>query len=265
MSGTKGMITGAPALAGITAASLAAHGMHGFRGIIEHPDGFSNAVFERYDLEEMVRDLGTDWRTDTHSPKVYPCCGWLDALVDSALELLEEHSITWKDIDRVEVRCPTVTLLLRRPLEELLDLMDRIAETEWLTPVPLFFDATYPLAVAVMDRELTAAQFRKERMKDPELRRFLGRFSYTADPLLDLKEMEEGVNAGEVTLLLRDGRKVSRFTEAMRGSHLNPVDVGEKLAICTRDILDDARREEIAETVDRLEELDDVRELTRLL
>ncbi|MDI7251846.1 MAG: hypothetical protein QME89_04720, partial [Actinomycetota bacterium] len=206
-----------------------------------------------------------DWRTDTHSPKVYPCCGWLDALVDSALELLEEHSITWKDIDRVEVRCPTVTLLLRRPLEELLDLMDRIAETEWLTPVPLFFDATYPLAVAVMDRELTAAQFRKERMKDPELRRFLGRFSYTADPLLDLKEMEEGVNAGEVTLLLRDGRKVSRFTEAMRGSHLNPVDVGEKLAICTRDILDDARREEIAETVDRLEELDDVRELTRLL
>ncbi len=265
MSGTKGMITGAPVLAGITGASLAAHGMHGFRGIVEHPDGFSNAVFERYDLEEMVRDLGTDWRTDTHSPKVYPCCGWLDALVDSALDLLEEHSLTWKDLERVEVRCPTVTLLLRRPTEELLRLMDRIADEEWLTPVPLFFDAAYPLAVAIMDRELTAAQFSRDRMRDPELRDFLHRFSYTADPMLDWKEMEEGVNAGEVTLLLRDGKRVSRFTEAMKGSYLNPMDVREKLAACTRNILDEARRKEIEQAVDGLEELEDVRELTRLL
>ncbi|WP_287153149.1 MmgE/PrpD family protein [Candidatus Solincola tengchongensis] len=265
MSGTKGMITGAPVLAGITAASLAAHGMHGFRGIIEHPDGFSNALFERYDLEEMVRGLGEEWRTDTHSPKLYPCCGWLDALVDSALDLLEEHSLTWRDIRKVEVRCPTVTLLLRRPVEELLELMDRIAAEEWLTPMPLFFDATYPLAVAIMDRELTAAQFERGRMKDPELRRFLGRFSYTADPLLDWKEMEEGVNAGEVTFLLRDGRRVSRFTEAMKGSYLNPLDVREKLAVCTRGILDEARREEIAGAVDRLEEFDDLRDFARLL
>ncbi len=265
MSGTKGMITGAPVMAGITGASLAAHGMHGFRGIVEHPDGFSNAVFERYDLEEMVRDLGSDWRTDTHSPKVYPCCGWLDALVDSALDLLREHSIAWTDIERVEVRCPTVTLLLRRPREELLELMDRIAGREWLTPVPLFFDATYPLAVAIMDGELTPAQFRRERMKDPGLREFLGRFSYTADPMLDWKEMEEGVNAGEVAMVLRDGRRVSKFTEAMKGSYLNPVDVREKLALCTRGILDDARREEIAGAVEALEELEDIREFTRLL
>lgn len=265
LSPSKGMITGAPVLAGITAASLAAHGMHGFRSIIEHPDGFSNAVFERYDLEEMVKDLGVDWRTDTHSPKLYPCCGWLDALVDSALDLLEEHAVSWREIERVEVRCPTVTLLLRRPVDELLELIGHIAEKEWLSPVPLFFDATYPLAVAIMDRELTESQFTRDRMRDPDLPGFLRRFSYVADPLLDLKEMEEGVNAGEVTLVLRDGRKVAKFTEAMKGSYLNPIDVREKLAVCTRGILDEARREEILAAVEELENLDDLREFTRLL
>lgn len=265
MSGIKGMIAGAPVLAEITGASLAAHGMHGFRGIIEHPDGFSNALFERYGLEEMVGDLGKDWRTDTHSPKVYPCCGWLDALVDSALDLLDERLISREDIERLEVRCPTVTLLLRRPLEELLNLLDRITKEDWLTPVPLFFDATNPLAVAIMDRELTPAWFCRERIGDPRAREFLGRFGYTADPILDWKEMEEGANDGEVALVLRDGERLSMFTEAMKGSCLNPVDVRGKLAVCTRDILDDSRREEIVDAVKNLEELDKVRELTRLL
>ncbi|MGQ9476779.1 MAG: hypothetical protein ACUVRX_12115 [Actinomycetota bacterium] len=214
----------------------------------------------------MVRDLGKDWRTDTHSPKVYPRCGWLDALMDSALDLLDEHRISWEDIERVEVRCPTVTPLLRRPLEEPLNLLlDRITKEDKLTPAPLFFDATYPLAVAIMDRELTPAQFSRVRMRDPGIREFLGRFGYTADPLLDWKEMEEGVNAGEVALVLRDGRRLSRFTEAMKGSYLNPVDVREKLAVRARDILDDSRREEIIDAAKNLEELDNLRELTRLL
>jgi 2-methylcitrate dehydratase PrpD len=154
---------------------------------------------------------------------------------------------------------------LRRPVDELLELIGHIADKEWLSPVPLFFDATYPLAVAIMDRELTASQFTRDRMRDPDLPGFLRRFHYVADPLLDLKEMEEGVNAGEVTLVLKDGRKVAKFTEAMKGSYLNPIDVREKLAVCTRDILDEAQREEILAAVEELETFDDLREFTRLL
>ncbi len=264
-SWSKGMITGAPAYAGISAASLALHGLHGFRQIIEHPDGFSNAVFERYELDEMIKDLGTDWRTDTHSPKLYPCCGWLDALVDSALDLLSENGIGWRDIERVQVRCPTVTLLLSKPKDELLELIRAVAEREDLSCVPLFFNSVYPLAVAIMDGELTAAQYTRERMLDPELHGFFDRLSFNADPMLDVKELEEGVNSGEVTLVLRDGRELSRFTEAMKGSYQNPIDVREKLEVCTREILDDAARSRIYEGAMALDELDDVREFTRQL
>lgn len=43
--------------------------------------------------------------------------------------------------------------------------------------------------------------------------------------------MEEDVNAGQVTLVLRDGRKLSGFMEAMNGFYLNPMEVREKLAV----------------------------------
>ncbi len=264
-SPSKGMVTGAPVHAGITAASLAAHGCKGFRGIIEHPDGFSNALFERYDLEVMVAGLGEDWRTDTHSPKLYPCCGWLDALIDSALDLLRENALGWRDIEEVLVRCPTVTTLLNKPVDELTALIAEIAASDYLTCTPLFFNSTYPLAAAIVDGELTEAQFSKERMVDPELHSFFARIRFTADPFLDVKEMDEGVNAGEVTLRLKGGRSFSRFTEAMRGSYKNPIDIGEKLYVCTRDILDDARRKELVDAAMGMEAIGDIREFTALL
>ncbi len=264
-SPTKGMIAGAPAYAGIRAAGLAKHGFHGFRGIIEHPDGFSNAIFERYDLEEMVKDLGVDWRTDTHSPKVYPCCGWLDALIDCELDLLREHGFGWRDVEKVEVRCPTVTALLRKPTDELVALIERIASTAYLTAVPLFFNATYPLAVALVDGELTQAQFTKERMVDRELWETFDRFHFAVDPTLDVKEMSEGVNAGGVTVTLRDGRVLAKSSEAMRGSYKNPIPIEEKLLIATRGVLSDSQRAELLAAIEGLDLVGDIGEVTQLL
>ena len=264
-SPTKGFITGAPAYSGIMAASLAKHGFKGFRKIIEHHDGFSNAVFERYDLEEMVTELGSDWRTDTHSPKIYPCCGWLDALVDCVLYLMKENSIDWQEIKDVQVRCPTVTILLNKPKDELIDLITQIAENEYLTCVPLFFNSVYPLAAAIIDGELTEAQFTKKRIVDKKLHEMFDKIHFTADPSLDVKEMDEGVNSGEVTLTLQNGQQYGKSSDAMRGSYQNPIDIKEKLTVCTRNILSDSQRDELHDAVINLDQLSDIREFTKIL
>ncbi len=264
-SPSKGFITGAPVYAGILGASLAKSGLHGFRKIIEHPDGFSNAIFDRYDLTEMVKDLGTDWRTDTHSPKLYPCCGWLDALVDSALDLIREHGIDRDAIDRVQVRCPTVTLLLNKPTDELVDLIGEIVKTDYLTAVPLFFNSVYPLAAAILDGELTEAQFTKKRMADKRLHAFFDKIEFTADPSLDVREMQEGINSGEVTFVMKNGATFSKFTEAMKGSYKNPIDIREKLLVCTRNFLSDGQWREIYESAMRIDEMKDIREFTEVL
>jgi len=264
-SPTKGLITGAPVHAGITGACLAKAGFKGFRQIIEHPDGFSSAIFERYDLEEMVKDLGTDWRTDTHSPKVYPCCGWLDALIDSALDIIHGNKVDWQEIASVQVQCPTVTLLLNKPRDELMQLIDRIATTDYLTCVPLFFDSIYPLAVAIIDGELTPAQFSRERITDSSLHAFFDKIHFVVDPTLDVKEMQEGINSGGVKITLKNGTEYHKFTEAMKGSYKNPIDIREKLYLCTSEILSNQQREEIYDTAMKMEKLDNIRDFTALL
>lgn len=85
-------------------------------------------------------------------------------------------------------------------------MIEDLVKKEWFSPVPLFFDATCPLALAIMDRELTESQFTRDRMRDPDLPGFLCLFSYAADLPLDLKEMEEGAKAGALK----------------RGGHLSP-------------------------------------------
>ena len=264
-SPTKGMITGAPVHAGITGASLAKAGFKGFRKIIEHPEGFSSAIFERYDLEEMVKDLGSDWRTDTHSPKLYPCCGWLDALIDSALDIMREHGLDWRDISNVQVQSPTVTLLLNKPKDELIDLINQIATTDYLTAVPLFFNSVYPLAAAIVDGKLTAEQFSRERMIDTKLHDFFDRIHFTVDPALDVKEMQEGINSGGVKITLKNGTEYHKFTEAMRGSYKNPIDIRLKLEVCTQGIKSNQWRDEVFEAAMKLDSMSDIRPLCKLL
>jgi hypothetical protein len=81
----------------------------------------------------------------------------------------------------------------------------------------------------------------------------------------DIKEMQEGINAGEVTFVMKNGAKLSKFTEAMKGSYKNPIDIREKLAVCTRDFLSDGKRQEIYEAAMGIDRMDDIRELTRII
>jgi 2-methylcitrate dehydratase PrpD len=251
--------------AGITGASLAKAGFKGFRKIIEHPEGFSSAIFERYDLEEMVKDLGSDWRTDTHSPKLYPCCGWLDALIDSALDIMREHSVDWQEISSVQVQSPTVTLLLNKPKDELIDLINQIAAQEYLTVVPLFFNSVYPLAAAIVDGQLTAAQFTRERITDKKLQGFFDRIHFAVDPSLDVKEMQEGINSGGVKITLKDGTEYHKFTDAMRGSYKNPIDIRLKLEVCTRGIKSNQWRQEVYDAGMKLDSMPGIRYFCKLL
>jgi 2-methylcitrate dehydratase PrpD len=147
------------------------------------------------------------------------------------------------------------------------DLYDRIRrgrETGW-SWVPLLFDAYYPLAAGVVDREITPRQFTRERIFDRRIQSLLGRIRLEHDADMDAALLRGTRFGAEVTISMKDGRRFSKATPEHRGGPGNPIDAAEKFAVATRDVLDDARREAIIETVGRIDRLKDVRELTALL
>ena len=64
---------------------------------------------------------------------------------------------------------------------------------------------------------------------------------------------------------MKNSAKLSKFTEAMKGSYKNPIDIREKLAVCTRDFLSDGKRQEIYEASMGIDRMDDIREPTRII
>jgi 2-methylcitrate dehydratase PrpD len=71
-----------------------------------------------------------------------------------------------------------------------------------------------------------------------------------------------------VTLVLKDGRSLEESVVAHRGDARNPVSQGElagKFISLASDTLGEERTQQVIDAVYRLDGLDDVRELTRLL
>ncbi len=98
--------------------------------------------------------------------KPYPCCGSSHAAVDSALAARAD--LGGAPIDRVAVHVdPLVTGILRH---------ERPA-----TPDEARYSLHYPIAVALLDGELTARQFSRERMSAPDVADMLRRVTVIAD------------------------------------------------------------------------------------
>ncbi len=267
-SHAKGYLTGMPVYTGIAAANIARHGFGGNHEIVEHPQGYCVEAQGLLHAGLLTQGLGERWYlADAFTNKPYPMCGFTMAPADCLLDLVRENDIAPEDIEEIVVRCPITFVITGTWWNATPDLYDRIRrgrETGW-SWIPLLFDAYYPLAAAVVDREITPRQFGNERIFDPRIQSLLGRIRLEHDADLDAALLR-GIRFGaEVIIVTKDGRRISKATEQHRGGPDNPIDAAEKFTTATRDVLDDARRNAIIETVGRVERLGDVRELTALL
>jgi len=89
---------------GIEAAILAQKGITAQKNIIEMPRGFCEALVGKgdYDLESMTKDLGETFRTAAYIKK-YPCCYINHTAVDTLLDLVEEHNISYQEVESVNL------------------------------------------------------------------------------------------------------------------------------------------------------------------
>lgn len=92
---------------GIEAAELARKGFTSHPNIIETPQGFCDALIEEggYDLNAMTRDLGKTFQIVNPgiSIKKYPCCYRAHRGLDAFYDMVDEHHISFGDIEKVIV------------------------------------------------------------------------------------------------------------------------------------------------------------------
>ena len=192
------------ALAGATALDLAEMGFTGAPAI----------TVEAEEVDPIWRDLGEAWAVSRHYIKPYPVCRWTHALIDGALLLKRTHAIRAEDIAAIELTSFHEATRLYR-------------EVPATTPVAQYA-VSFPVASALVKGRLGVEEIAGAGLLDPEAARLVA-----ATTVREGDRYNERFPAGrwgDVTLILKDGRRLNSGELNARGGPENPMAEDEILA-----------------------------------
>ena len=218
-SETKRLHPGWAARAGLTAASLAAHGGTGPATVFEGSRGFFATYMagEETDLGSQVADLGEHWVTDEIAYKPYPACHYTHAPVDALAEVLASTPLRAEDI--VSITGLTDTTGVSLVCEPAAD------KVHPRTPYDAKFSLPYCLATRLVTGRLDVASFTPEAIGNPEVAALTPRIGF------ELRQYNPTPDAfgGGVRIETVDGRVIEHELRYQRGGAENPLSTEDVL------------------------------------
>ena len=253
---TKPLHAGRAAEAGVVAVDLAASGFSATARVLEAPRGFFQAAGGGYD-DASIRDrLGAPWTFAAPgvSIKPHPSGSLTHPAMHALAALVAEHDLRPQQVERVRVgtsRHLPNALIHHRPRSAL--------EAK--------FSMEFCLAIVLLERRAGLAEFRDEVVRRPDVQALIERVDFEVDAEAEAAGFDRMTSLLRVEL--RDGRRLGARADFAPGSPALPMsyaDVAAKFRACA----DFAgwppdRAEQAIALVATLDDLDDVRELTRLL
>jgi 2-methylcitrate dehydratase PrpD len=207
---TKRIHPGWAAQSGARAAIIARSGFFAPQTVLDGPKGFFRGfahTANKYDFEEMLRDLGEEWFMTDIAFKPYACGTMIHPFIDCALQLAAS-GILADDIESIE--CDTGEGLVDRLWEPLL------AKHAPPSGYAAKFSMPYCMAVAYFDRSAGLAQFTDQRVKDPQVLALAAKIRYRIDPMNEYPKNY----TGHMKVVLHDGRQeVFRQPHFRGGAH----------------------------------------------
>jgi 2-methylcitrate dehydratase PrpD len=235
---------------------LAAHLVScGYTGVKDGPaDLYRSILGHGFDPVAVVEGLGQRgaFRIQQNYFKMHACCLYNHPALDAVQSLLRQERIASREVASIRIVAPPLALTMTNPAP------DNMLAAKFSLP--------YAVAAAVVKGVTDVSAFYPEAVADPEIRELARRVEVVADPKMSLRRYD--YPASQVTLVLKDGRSLEESVVAHRGDARNPVSQGElvgKFVTLASDTLGEERTQEVIDTVYRLDELGDVRQLTRLL
>lgn len=240
---------------GVLAALLADRGYTGPAHVLDGKEGLVEVLGPEWELDVLVEGLGESWRIERCGMKAFPTEALTHAPISATLDLVTEHDVAPEDVEEVEIRS----------LARAADILADPSKYDPRTKETADHSLPYVIAAALVDRQVTPAQFREDRIADPRIREQLGKVRVVADP--EIEEVFPELQRVVVTLTTTDGRELSRTLDYPKGDPRNPLtddEVVAKFDALAAPVLSDDARQRLVDAVWELETLDSVTELMDL-
>lgn len=252
----KRIHAGKAAQSGLYAAAWAREGIAGIDAVFETPyGGFASTFADTYDLNELTRGLGTEWRAANVGYKPYPACGSSHTSIDAALALQKEYGFTADDIAAIDIDSSTATA----------------KHVGWAyapgTVTTAQMNLPYAVATAFRFGEVTTSHYTTEAMADPQTVKLANMVNVVGDDAIDAKGRSHRHEI-RMAVRLHSGETVRRDVTHALGSEHHPLDdaaLERKFRGLAAAALPADQVDELVDAIWNLSDADDVRDLAALL
>ncbi len=258
----RGIRDAFPIKAGILSALMAKKGLPGTKDSLEGTAGLYNLYFRgAYERSYLTDELGKRFENTRVGFKPWPACRVIHASVDATLGILSEHDIRPEDIEELSV---SVTGRQYRLLYESFE-----ARRRPQTSTDAKYSIPFTLGVAATRRKVVIKDFTPDGLKDTAVLQMAQKVTVKIDP--KHPELKDTPNSTIVEIKTKDGKQYSKRVDFAYGDPRKPiamVDLVEKFGDCvsySAKPISKAKVEEAINMVNKLEEVEDVSRVIRLL
>jgi 2-methylcitrate dehydratase PrpD len=275
----------------LNALGLASHRVGGIKEIVTSPDsdlrsirdGFSNregvlsalmasrgitagknaleAVLQvyyrgEYDPEILTRDLGKRFRGAEASYKRWPACGQTHAHIQAVLTIREQNDLKPDRIEEVRLTVSKAGESLCLPYE---------IKQQPASSITAKFSLPFVVGVALAKGSVSIRNFLPENLKDPDVLRIAKAVRYIVNPTFG------AMLPVQAEITTRDGPTYSYRLDSMQEQKESSSNIDllkakfEDCATYSRKHLSRTRVQKLITSIMRLEQIDDIGEISRLL
>jgi 2-methylcitrate dehydratase len=241
---------------GVLAAMLAERGYTGPEHVLDGKEGLSHCLGPEWKLDLLTDGLGESWRIEQCGMKGFPTEALTHAPISAVLDLVKQHDLAPDAVKAVRIRS----------LARAADILADPSKYDPRSKETADHSLPYCIAAAIVDRQVTPAQFTQEKIEDPEIRAQLNKVEVIADPEIEavFPELQRVV----VTIETADGRSVSHQLDYPKGDHRNPLtdeEIEDKFDALTEGVLSEAAAKKAKMAVWQLDRLEAAADLMDLL
>ncbi len=242
--------------AGVLAALLAQQGYTGPEHIIDGKEGLVHCFGPDWKLDVLTAGLGEGWRITTCGMKAFPTEALTHAPISAVLAIVKANDLRPEQVAEVHIRS----------LSKAADILADPSKYDPRSKETADHSLPYVIAAAIVDRNVTPAQFTAAKIADPVIREQLHKVKVVADP--EVEKLFPALQRVIVRLTTTDGRAFDQQLDYPKGDPRNPLtdeEIEEKFEALAEPVLSEGGRARVKDAVWNLEKLASVGELMGML
>ena len=224
--------------------------------MVDGKEGLTHCFGPEWKLNVLTDGLGESWRITQCGMKFFPTEALTHAPISAVLDLVREHDLKPEQVEKVHIRS----------LARAADILSDPSKYDPHTKETADHSLPYVIAAALVDRQVTPAQFTPEKIMDPQIRAQLRKVEVVGDP--EIEKVFPALQRVIVTIRTTSGQEFTRQLDYPKGDPRNPLsdaEIEEKFAALAGPVLSRAAQKKVREAVWNLEKLESVTALMKLL